>query len=172
MSHVDKEISSHGIGDLSHPCKIDGAGVGGGTSRNHLGLIFLCCLGEQVVVDRLLLFGYAVVLYVIELSGEIGEMSVCEVPPVGKVHRQDFVAWLQHAEVNGSVRLRARVWLNVSEPGSEEFLRSLDRQDLGLIDFLATSIPTLAWISLGILVREATAPELAEPLWKRNSRKR
>ena len=49
----------------------------------------------------------------VEFAGEIRRMAVGEMAAVGEVHGQDLVARLEHGEVDGHVRLRAAVRLDV-----------------------------------------------------------
>ena len=87
-------------------------------------------------------------------------MAVGEMAAVREVHREDFVAGLEHGEVNGHVRLRAAVRLDVDVVAAEELLRAIDRELLDDIDVLAAAIPALARITFGVFVREARSPAL------------
>ena len=64
------------------------------------------------------------------------------------------------AEVDGHVRLRARVRLDVGVLGSEELLRAVDRELLDLVDDLAAAVVAPARIALGVLVRRHAADGL------------
>ena len=71
------------------------------------------CFCESIVVDLLRLGADAVVRDLVKFAGEIRRMAVGEMAAVGEIHGEDFVAGLQHGEINGHVRLRAAVRLDV-----------------------------------------------------------
>src|SRR5207247_11428923 len=73
-------------------------------------------------------------------------MSVGEMAAVREIHCENFVARLQHREINGHVRLCAAVRLHIHVLASEESLGAIDRQLLGSIDILATAVPALSRI--------------------------
>ena len=77
-----------------------------------------------------------------------------------EAERENRVARLQRAEVDGHVRLRARVRLDVGVLGPEERLRAVDRELLDLVDDLAAAVVALAGIPLGVLVRRHRADGL------------
>ena len=70
------------------------------------------------------------------------------------------VARREHREVDGHVRLRAGVRLDVRVLGAEERLRALARQLLHLVDDLAAAVVALARVALGVLVRRRRADRL------------
>ena len=95
--------------------------------------------------------------HVVEFAGEVGLVTMGEVPSVGEVHGEDLVTGLENAEVDGHVGLAATVGLDIGMIGSEEFLGALDGEALDHIDVLATAVPTAARVALGILIGEARA---------------
>ena len=64
----------------------------------------------------------------VEFSGKVRLMAVCEVSSVGKVHRQDAVSRRKDGEVNSHVRLAATVRLHIDVLGGKEPLCALDGQ--------------------------------------------
>ncbi len=84
-------------------------------------------------------------------------MAVGEMAAVGEVHGEDFVAGLQDGEVDGHVRLRAAVGLDVDVFAAEELLGAVDGELLDDIDVFAAAVPAFPGIALGVFVREATA---------------
>ena len=70
-----------------------------------------------------------------------------------QLEREDRVAGLEDCEVDGHVRLRPGVRLDVRVLGSEERLRAVDRELLDLVDDLAAAVVAAARIPLGVLVR-------------------
>ena len=73
---------------------------------------------------------------------------------------EHLVARREHREVDGHVRLRARVRLHVRVLGAEERLGPLARELLDLVDDLAAAVVALAGIALGVLVRRRRADRL------------
>ena len=70
-------------------------------------------------------------------------MPVRQVSAVREVHAEHRVARLQQREVDGHVRLRARVRLHVGVLGAEQLLRSRDRERLGHVHELAAAVVAL-----------------------------
>ena len=77
-----------------------------------------------------------------------------------QLEREDRVAGLQDREVDGHVRLRPGVRLDVRVLGAEERLRAVDRELLDLVDDLAAAVVAAARIALGVLVRRHAADGL------------
>ena len=77
-----------------------------------------------------------------------------------ELEREDRVARLQRGHVDGHVRLRARVRLDVRVLGAEELLRAVDRELLDLVDDLAAAVVAPARVALGVLVRRHRADRL------------
>jgi hypothetical protein len=69
-----------------------------------------------------------------------------------KVQTHEGVAWFQYCQQYCCVSLCARVWLNVGILSTEKFANAVDSKLLNLVDYLATTIVTVARITLGILV--------------------
>ena len=40
VGHIHKKIGPYLVGDIRKGLEVDGAGIGGGTSQDHLGLVF------------------------------------------------------------------------------------------------------------------------------------
>ena len=77
-----------------------------------------------------------------------------------ELEREDRVARLRAREVDGHVRLSARVRLDVRVLGAEELLRAVDRELLDLVDDLAAAVVAASRIPLGVLVRGDAADRL------------
>jgi hypothetical protein len=100
------------------------------------------------------------VVELVELPGEVDLEPVREVPAVVEREPEHPVARLQHREVDGHVRLRARVRLHVRVLGAEQRLGPVARQVLDLVDDLAASVVALARVALRVLVRGRGADRL------------
>ena len=130
------------------------ARIGGGTHGDQRGLQLAGGFFELVVVDALVLRADAVVGDLVETAGEIRLVAVGEVAAVGEVHGEDLVAGLEHGEVDGGVRLRAGVRLDVGVLGTEKLLGAVDGELLDDIDVFAAAIPAAAGIAFGVFVGE------------------
>jgi hypothetical protein len=84
-------------------------------------------------------------------------MAVGQVAAVRQVHAEHSVARLHDGEVDGHVRLRARVRLHVGVIGAEELFGARDGERLRDVDELAAAVVPLAWIAFGVLVRQYRA---------------
>ncbi len=107
-----------------------------------------------IEVDALVLLADAVVLNAVKFTGEVQVHPVRQVAAVSEVHRQDRIARFEAGEVDGHVRLRSRVRLNVGMLGAEQFQDALDGEALGDVHELAAAVVALAGIALGVLVRQ------------------
>src|SRR5712691_10273048 len=80
-----------------------------------------------------------------------------------EVHAHDPVAQLAHGHVDGRVRLRPGVRLDVHVLGAEKPLGSIDRERLDLVDHLAcAAVIATARVALGIFVGEQRAEGLED----------
>ena len=160
VRHVDEEIGADLAGDLAHALEVDDARVGGGADGDQRGLEFARGFFELVVVDALVFWRDAVVGDLVEAAGEIRLVAVGEVAAVGEVHGEDLVAGLEHGEVDGGVRLRAGVRLDVGVLRAEELLGAVDGELLDDVDVFAAAIPAAAGVALGVFVGEHGALRL------------
>ena len=87
-----------------------------------------------------------------------------QVPAVAEVHAENGVARLEEGEIDGDVRLRAGMRLNIGVLRAEELLGPLDGERLDLVDILAAAVIARAGIALGILVGQVTSHGLKHSL--------
>ena len=80
---------------------------------------------------------------------------MCEVAAMCEVHRKNFIAGREHAEIDGHIRLAAAVRLHIDMLCAEELLRALDGECFHDVHILAASIPTARGITFGVFVGEA-----------------
>jgi hypothetical protein len=80
-----------------------------------------------------------------------------QMPAVRERHAEDRIAGLQHGEVHGLVRLRARMRLHVRVFRLEQLLHAIERERLGNVDEFAAAVIALAGIAFGVLVRQLRA---------------
>ena len=119
--------------------------------------------GEHlVVVDQVRLARNAVVDDVVEATREVDLEAVREMAAVVEPEREHGVSGLHEREVDGHVRLRPRVGLDVRVLGAEQALRPVDRELLDTVDDLAAAVVALAGIPLGVLVRRHRADRLED----------
>ncbi len=154
VRHVHKQIGADLAGEFAHALEIDDARIGGGPDGDERRLELAGGFFQFVVVDALVVRTDAVVGDVIEAAGEIRLVAVGEVAAVGEIHGEDLVAGLEHGEINGHVRLRAGVRLDVGVLGAEDFLRAVDGELFDDIDVFAAAIPAFAGVAFGVFVSE------------------
>ena len=82
---------------------------------------------------------------------------MCQVTALVEVHAHDGIARLEHREINGGVRLCARVGLYVGVLRAEQLAGSLTRDLLYNVDALAAAVVALSGITLGVFVGQVTA---------------
>src|ERR1044071_5321266 len=110
--------------NLAYALEVYRARVGRSAADNHLRVVLLRQTFELVVVYLLRLARDAVLRDLVAEAGEVQGVAVREVPAVREVHAENRVAVLQGREVDGHVRLRARVRLHVRVLRAEYLLRA------------------------------------------------
>ena len=160
VRHVAHQHRPDLVGDLAEPVGLDRARVRGAAADDQLRPDLLRLREHLVVVDHHRLARDAVVVELVELPGEVDLQPVREVAAVVEREPEHAVARLEHGEVDGHVRLRARVRLDVRVLGAEQLLRAVARELLDLVDDLAAAVVALAGIALGVLVRRHRADRL------------
>ena len=90
--------------------------------------------------------------HVVELAREIDRRTVGQMPAVCQRHTEDGVAGLEHRRIHSKVGLRTRMRLHVGVFSAEQFFRAIDRQLLGDVDKLATTVIAFAGIALGVFI--------------------
>ena len=95
--------------------------------------------------------------HVVKLAGEVRLVAVGQVTAVRQVHRENPVARLEHREIDGGVRLRAGVGLDVRVLRTEELSGAIDGELLDDIDILTAAIPASARVALGVFVGQHRA---------------
>ena len=126
------------FGDFADAIEIDDARISGSATDDQFRFVLFGDSLQLVVVDR---FGFArdaIVRDFVTDAGKVHRMAVRQMPAVRKVHAENLVAVLNRRQVNGHVRLRAAVRLDVRMIGAEQFLRAIDGR---LLDDVAHSQP-------------------------------
>lgn len=144
--------------DAAEPLEVDRERIGARPGDDELRADRHCLFFQGVVVD-LTPVVEAVGFRLVVAAGEVQAHAVRQVPAFGEREPQDHVARLQHREVRGEVRLRARVRLHVHghlDPGgfAEELLRTRDRELFDDVNVLAAAVVAAAGVALGVLVGE------------------
>src|SRR5438046_8336303 len=80
--------------------------------------------------------------------------------PVRKIYSHDRVARLYERKVDGHVRQRARMRLDVRVPGREQLLDPVAGEILGDIDELAAAVVAFPGVAFGVFVRQDGAQRL------------
>ena len=160
VRHVAEEECVHLVGDLAELPRLDGSRVRAAAADDQLRPVLLREPQHLVVIDDVRLARDAVVRDRVEPPGEVDLEPVREVTAVRELEREDRVARLQRRHVDGHVRLRSGVRLDVRVLGAEQLLRAVDRRLLDLVDDLAAAVVALARVALGVLVRRDGADRL------------
>ena len=153
VRHVGDDRRTDRLADVGDARKIDDARVGARAHHDHLRLVLVREALHLVVIDPLVVFAHAVRHDRVELAGKIQGVAVREMTAVREVHAQHRVARLQQGEVHRHVRLRAGMRLDVGVFGPEQVLGAGDRERLGDVDELASTVVPFARIPFGVLVR-------------------
>jgi hypothetical protein len=119
---------------------------------------------DLVHVDPVRLGRHLVGRDVVELARHVDPHAVREVAAMGQREAHDRVAGIQQRVVDGRVGLRAGVRLHVRVVGTEQRLRSVDRELLDDVDELAAAVVALPGIALRVLVGEHAARRLEDRL--------
>jgi hypothetical protein len=153
MGHVAEEQRADLVRDLAEAVGLDASRVGRAAADDQLRPRLLRDREHLVVVDHVRLAADPVVGDRVQPAGEVDLEPVRQVAAVSELERQDRVARIEAGEVDGHVRLRARVRLDIRVVGAEERLGAVDRELLDLVDDLASAVVALARIALRVLVR-------------------
>ena len=164
VGHVDHQLGSDGIGDLAEGGEVELAGIGRPAGDDQLRPVLLGEPRDLVHVDQQALAVDVVGDRVVELAREVELHPVRQVPAVVEGEAEEGVARLHQRGVDGVVRLRSGVRLDVGVLGAEQLLGPLDRQLLGDVDLLAAAVVALARVALGVLVGQHRAGRVEDRL--------
>ena len=85
------------------------------------------------------------VLHSIEdLAGKIDLCAVCQVAAMRQAHTEDGVSWLEQRKIDRGIRLRTGVRLHIGVIGTEQLLRTGNREVLSDVDILAAAVIAFA----------------------------
>ncbi|MNM49766.1 hypothetical protein D3C81_607770 [compost metagenome] len=164
MGHVDEQVGTDLVGDLTEAWEIEGFRVGREPGDDHLRFALHRQALDFVVIDQARLGVDAVLHGVVQLARGRHLGAVGQVPAVGQAHAQNGVAGLQQGQVHGAVGRGAGVWLDVGVIGAEQLLGAVDGQLLDFIHMLATAVVALARVAFGVFVGQAAALGLHDAL--------
>ena len=153
VRHVAEEERPDLVRDRAEASGVHRARIRGAAANDYLWPRFLRLREHVVVVDGQRLGRDAVMDGVVEPAREVDLVAVREVSTLVEPERHQRVPRLQHSRVDGHVRLRARVRLDVRVLGAEQLLCPVDRELLDLVDHLATAVIATPRVALGVLVR-------------------
>lgn len=100
------------------------------------------------------------------LAGEAYLPTMRQVTAVGNRNAHNFVAVLQKRAINGAIRGRTGIRLNVHVFAAEEFLTARNREILDLVDILVSFVITRGRITLRILVCKSRTTRLEDVLYR------
>ena len=154
MRHVDHQVGPDLVGNLAKARKVEHAGIGGPSGQQQLWATLTGDASDLVHVDQAGLRIDLVGRDVVEPARDVQLHPVRQVPAVRQREAHDGVARIEQGVVDGSVRLRSRVRLDVRMLGAEQLLCAVDRQLFGDVDEFTTPVVALARIAFGIFVGE------------------
>ncbi len=153
MRHVAQEKRPGLVGDRTEPVRLDHARVRRSSAHDQLRPVLERKAPDLLEVDQAGFTLDAVRDDRVQMTREVDLVPVGQMAAVIEAHREHRVAGLERREVDGHVRLRAGVRLDVRMLRPEEALRPLDGQGLDLVDHLAAAVVPLARVALRVLVR-------------------
>ena len=157
VRHVHEHVRAALVADLADALPVYDARVGAGAGDYHLGLELKRLAAQLVIVYKLAVLVHAVGADVKILAGYRGLGAVGQVSAAAQVHAHEHVAGLAQREVDGHVRLAARVGLDVGVLGAEQLARAPAGDVLHDVHVLAAAVIALAGVALGVLVGEIAA---------------
>ena len=162
VRHVAPEERADLVGDATEHRRVDRAGIRRPAAEHDLRPVLERERAHLLLVHDARLAGDAVVDDRVQPPGEVDLQPVRQVAAVVEPEREHGVAGLEKAEVDGHVRLRARMRLDVRVVGAEQRLRTVDRELLDLVDDLAAAVVAAAGVALRVLVRRHRADGLED----------
>ena len=162
VRHVDEQLRAHVVGDAAELGEVEVARIRGPARDDHLRPVLLREPLDLLHVDEVVLLAHLVADDLVELARHVQLHAVREVAAVRELHPEDRVARVAQRHVDGVVRLRAGVRLDVRVVGAEQRLGAVDRELLGDVDPLAAAVVALAGQALGVLVGEDRAGRLED----------
>ena len=74
-----------------------------------------------------------------------------------QIHSHHFISWFENREINCSISLRTRVWLNIHIVHTKQFFGSVDCQLFYLIYHFTSAVITSSRVAFRIFVGEYTS---------------
>ena len=154
VGDVHHHQRAHLVADGADAREVEDAGISACARDDHLGLAFEGDALHLVIVDGLRLLGDAVGNDVEKGARKVDGRAVRQMSAVREVHPHDGIAGLEHGEIDGKVRLRARMRLHVGMFAAEQLLEPVARKVLHDVHVLAAAVIALSGIPFRILVGE------------------
>ena len=157
---VREQIRADFARDFAHAFEVNDTRIGTRAHGDHFWFMLARHLCELVVINLFAVLADAVVDNFEKFAGKIRLVAMRQVPAVRQIHRQHFVAGLQHGKINGHVRAAAGVRLDVHVFRAKKFFRAVNRKLLDRVNVFAAAIPAFFRITLGVFVRQHRALRL------------
>ncbi len=154
MRHVADQQRTDLVGDLAERGEVPQPRIGGGAGHDHLGAALTREGADLVEVDEVGLAVDVIGHEVVVLAAEVHRRPVGQVAALVEREAQDRVAALEQRVIDGHVRLRAGMRLDVDVLGAEELLRAIAGEVLRDIDDLAAAVVAAPGIALRVLAGE------------------
>jgi len=154
MGDVTHQICAYLSGDFGKGVEVDFSGVCGVSGDDQFWLGVKCSLSDLIHIQPLGFRVQAIMDNVVQPARKVRLQPGGQMAPVCQVERQYGIPWLEHGQVNGSVRLTAGMWLDVHVFGAKQLLEPVDGKLLDLVHLGTPTIPPPAGIAFGILIGE------------------
>ena len=173
VCNISHQIRSARVCNFSELCVVIVSWISTSSAYNHLWFEFLHLFGQCFIVNQSILF-FNVVWLTFKIDAGCWNlfglclMTMSQMTSMSKWESHDSITWLQKGCVNCKVCWWPGQWLNIDGP----FLwveticskSSLLAKSFHLIDEFITSIISLSWISLWVLVAKTRAHGLHDSL--------
>ena len=154
MGHIDKEVGTHLVRDLTEARPINDLRVCGEARHDHFRLMLKRQRFNLVIVDLTAGLVQTVLDRVVDLAGKVDMGTVGQMTTVSQAHPQYGIARLAQGHIDGGVGLRTGVRLDVGVVGAEQLFSTINGQLLNHIHMLTTAVITLSGVAFGILVSQ------------------
>jgi hypothetical protein len=152
MRHVDHEIGSDLIGDLTAAAKFDDARIGGAAGDDHFRSMFLRKRAHLLIVDPVVVGPHRVRDRLEPAAGQVHRRAVGEMAPGRKTEPQEGVAGLHQGQESRHIGGGAGMRLDVRKTTSKKLCNSFDRQRFRHVDELAAPIIAPPRQAFGIFI--------------------
>ena len=156
MRHVHQKNGAHVLGDFGKAGKVDTQRISRSAGDDQFGFGFVRLAFHVVVVN--FFFGVQAIADHLEpFAAHVQRHAVRQVTTFGQTHAHDGVTGLEEGQKHGHVGRGAAMRLHVGGIGTKNQLDAVNRQLLGHVHMLATTVIAAARVAFGVFVGELRA---------------